>query len=174
MKKRDDSNKRFLLINVKSETICGLLYLYFVNIGCVNYYISKGYIPVIDLITYPNVYNKFNTSLNYNPWEQFFYQPYNHTLDNVKKYAKRIEYKNFSVLRNEPNYSIELFYNNRIRLYWHHKAKKYIPIKKEIINEANYIFKTLFQDSNNILGILIRGTDYIAKRPFQHAINGFL
>ena len=119
MKKRDDSNKRFLLINVKSETICGLLYLYFVNIGCVNYYISKGYIPVIDLITYPNVYNKFNTSLNYNPWEQFFYQPYNHTLDNVKKYAKRIEYKNFSVLRNEPNYSIELFYNNRIRLYWY-------------------------------------------------------
>ena len=54
--------------------------------------------------------------------------------------------------------------------YWHNMAFKYIPIKKEIINESNIIMKNLFINSSNILGILMRGTDYIANKPKYHCI----
>lgn len=55
--------------------------------------------------------------------------------------------------------------------FWHNMAYKYLPIKKQLINESNIIMKKLFQNSNNILGVLIRGTDYIAKKPFGHCIS---
>ena len=54
--------------------------------------------------------------------------------------------------------------------FWHNMAYKYIPIKKEIINESNHIIKKLFQNSNNILGVLIRGTDYVINKPKTHCI----
>ena len=54
--------------------------------------------------------------------------------------------------------------------YWHNFANQYIPIKKEIINESNKIIKTIFKDSKNVLGVLLRGTDYVAMRPHGHPI----
>ena len=54
--------------------------------------------------------------------------------------------------------------------FWHNLANKYIPIKKEIINEAKIIRKKLFKGLNNILGVLMRGTDYISMRPKNHCI----
>lgn len=54
--------------------------------------------------------------------------------------------------------------------YWHIMAKKYIPIKKEIIKESNLIRFKLFKRSKNILGVLLRGTDYIARKPRKHSI----
>lgn len=48
---------------------------------------------------------------------------------------------------------------------------KYIPIKKEIIKESEYIMNNLFKGSKNVLGVLIRGTDYIAMRPKGHPIQ---
>ena len=54
--------------------------------------------------------------------------------------------------------------------FWSHFSKKYIPIKKEIITESNIIMKKLFKGSNNILGVKIRGTDYIALKLHGHAI----
>ena len=49
-------------------------------------------------------------------------------------------------------------------------SNKYIPIKKEIIKEANIIRKKLFKGLNNILGVLMRGTDYLAMKPKNHCI----
>ena len=54
--------------------------------------------------------------------------------------------------------------------FWHNLAYKYIPIKLEIIKESNIIKKKLFVNSINILGVLIRGTDYITSKPKKHCI----
>lgn len=54
--------------------------------------------------------------------------------------------------------------------FWHNMAYKYIPIKKEIINDANNIMKEKFKNSKNILGVLLRGTDYTASKPKNHCI----
>jgi hypothetical protein len=54
--------------------------------------------------------------------------------------------------------------------YWHILASQYIPIKKEIIIEANKKLNRIFTKSRNILGVLLRGTDYVANKPFGHPI----
>ena len=60
--------------------------------------------------------------------------------------------------------------NKKSMNYWHILANQYIPIKNEIINESNNIIKTIFKDSKNILGVLLRGTDFIAMKPHKHPI----
>ena len=54
--------------------------------------------------------------------------------------------------------------------FWHNFAKKYMPIKQEIINLANKKMKDLFNDSTNVLGVLARGTDYTSMKPKYHPI----
>ena len=54
--------------------------------------------------------------------------------------------------------------------YWHIFALKYIPIKNEIIKESNNIIKRIFNKSRNVLGVLLRGTDYVTKKPYRHPI----
>ena len=62
-------------------------------------------------------------------------------------------------------------YNNSIfQDYWRNMVEKYVPIKKQIILEAERIKLKLFGNSNNILGILIRGTDFISVMPKGHHI----
>ena len=46
-----------------------------------------------------------------------------------------------------------------------------MSVKKNIIDESNIIWKQLFNNSKNVLGVLIRGTDYITMKPFGHAIS---
>ena len=46
-----------------------------------------------------------------------------------------------------------------------------MPIKEDIIIESNKIMRVLFKDSKNILGVLIRGTDYVAMKPKYHPIQ---
>ena len=147
----------------------GLLSYYYTNIGCVHDYLLNGYIPIIDLISHPNIFNGFNsTTITKNPWEIFFNQPFNYFLDNVKK-KKNIEYAECFYGKKGPHFGV--YFNNIMREYWHNFAIKYVPIKSEIIQEANDKFVLLFNNSINVLGILIRGTDYIAKKPHKHQIQ---
>ena len=93
----------------------------------------------------------------------FFFQPYNYTLEEVKKYAKNVKYFNCTPANYRPN-EINIYYNNYSINFWHNFAKEYIPLRKEIIHEANIIIKKLFGNSKNVLGVKIRGTDYTKRR----------
>ena len=162
---------KFIVIKHRCKT-CGLFTFFNTFLDCINTFINKGYIPIIDLLSYPNIFNGFNvSSLNKNPWEFFFEQPFGFSLESVKKNAHYITYFDY-------NYTIcnlygrkNIFYNKATLDYWHTIALKYIPIKKEIIKESNYIRKKLFKNCKNILGILLRGTDYISLKPKNHPIQ---
>ena len=39
---------------------------------CVNEILPYGYIPIIDLTSFPNILNNFQTDFKINPWEKFF------------------------------------------------------------------------------------------------------
>ena len=45
-----------------------------------------------------------------------------------------------------------------------------MPIKKELLDEAKGIMKELFGKTKNILGVKMRGTDYISRKPRGHSI----
>lgn len=148
---------------------CGLFSNYIVLLGCLNKYITKGYFPILDMQSTKNIFNKFKENeSNENPWEVFFYQPFSQQLDVIKKKAKKIKYFECKGKIFRPKSS--LFHNKILLSYWHNLAEFYLPIKNNILLESRSIFKRLFKNSNNILGILMRGTDYIAKKPKGHPI----
>ena len=159
-------SQKFAIIRRLGCPNCGFFSFYIVNLGCIMKYLSKGFIPIIDLQSFKNVYNNGNTSLN-NPWELFFYQPYNYTLNEVKKYGKNIQY--FECNSKYRPSEINIYYQNKTINFWYNIANKYMPIKNEIILESKLIMKNLFNNSNNILGVKIRGTDYLSVKPKKHS-----
>ena len=160
--------KEFAIVHRLECPQCGFFSFYIVHLGCMYKYVNMGYIPIIDLQSFPNVYNGNDTSKN-NSWEIFFYQPYNYTLEEVKNKARYIKYFECTAFDFRPD-EINMYYNNDSINFWHDTALRYMPVKNEIINEVNDIMKDLFGNSKNILGVKIRGTDYIAAKPKGHSI----
>lgn len=92
--KLDYEINEFAIIRINCK-YCGLFVFYYLYLGCIVSYIKEGYIPIVDLISFPNIFNRFNSSsLNINPWELFFKQPYGYTLEEVKKNSIHIKYIN--------------------------------------------------------------------------------
>ena len=138
------------------------------GLGCIHKYLAEGYIPIIDIGSFPNVINGFNKSKG-NYWELFFEQPFGYTLKEVQKNANnitRIVCGNCS-----PRLHVRSMPFNEVQQsFWHNLAIKYLPIKKEILDLSNKIFIKLFKSSINILGVLTRGTDYMFLKPKGHCI----
>ena len=86
----------------------------------------------------------------------------------IKKKAKNIKYFECKSNLKRPNERI--FLNKKSMNYWHIIANQYIPIKNEFIIKSNKIIKKLFKGSRNVLGVLLRGTDYVARKPRNHSI----
>lgn len=99
--------------------------------------LSQGYIPIIDL-TFPNIFNGFNTSsLNKNPWEIFFNQPFDYTLKDIIKKSKKT---NFFQCNNSYEYPSINIYKNKVLIdYWHNIALKYASIKNKYIYSFNFV-----------------------------------
>ena len=170
LKKKKDYIKKFFILVIKCRT-CGLFSFYIHYLGCIKIFINKGYIPIIDQNSYPNIFNKFCPNYsNKNPWELYFNQPYGYSLENIRKYAKKKEKFYCRPKSSDRPDKYTLYTNKYLMNFWHNLANKYIPIKKEIINEAKIIRKKLFEGLYNVLGVLMRGTDYIAMRPKDHSI----
>lgn len=147
--------------------LCGLFSFFITSLGCINTYYNKGYIPIIDTRCFPNVLNGYK--LGDNLWELFFEQPFGFTLENVLKNADNVEYIRCDGSSPRPNDDI---LNDRVKVnFWHNFANKFMPIKNNIMKLSNKIMKKLFNKSNNILGVLIRGTDYISIKPKLHPIQ---
>jgi len=168
-KMKDYAFKKFAVVRRTECWNCGFFSFYLVHLGCINHFLNKGYIPIIDLQSFKNIYNKRNKSV-YNPWEIFFKQPYNYTLGEVNNYAKNIHRRQCTQTFYRPN-NFKLYNSNSSLHFWHKIAKNCMPVKEEIINEANDIMKNFFGNSKNILGVMIRGTDYTALKPRGHAVQ---
>ena len=62
-------------------------------------------------------------------------------------------------------------YTSQLNLKFHREmARKYMSVKKEIIDEGDNIWKKLFNNKKNVLGVLGRGTDFVILRPLGHSI----
>lgn len=163
--------ENFIIIKNPCKT-CGLFSYYKIYISCILKFIIKGYIPIIDLVSFNNILNGFKADSSrqgINPWEYFFNQPFGYTLKNVINKGKNIYY--FKCKREDYTPHYYDFFNKNPKIdFWHFIANKYIPINRAIIKESNFIRNQLFKGNNNILGILVRGTDYIALKPRGHPI----
>lgn len=88
----DYENYKFAILRRIDCASCGLFSDYVVYLGCINKFLQDGFVPIIDLQYFKNIFNGYNiNSLNENPWEIFFHQPFNFTLNNVIKNGKNIK-----------------------------------------------------------------------------------
>ena len=166
----DYENVNFAVIRRPSCPSCGLFSNYVVYLGCIRKYLNEGFIPILEFVSYKNTINGFIVDpTKGNPWEYYFNQPFGYEYNNIIRKAKNITYfecNSSKVIRPK----LDIYLNQTTMNYWHIFVNKYIPIKNEIINESNNIIKIIFKDSKNILGVLLRGTDYIAMKPHNHPI----
>ena len=170
IKKYDYENRIFAIVKRDNCPVCGLFSYFSVHLGCILEYLGKGYIPLIEVDSYGNVFNSFNknSSKDKNLWEMLFNQPFNYSLNEVKKNAKNIVYL-YCTCNNMAPSEIAVYSSETTIQFYRERAKKYMPVKKEIVDEVNILWKKLFNNSNNVLGILARGTDYALKRPYGHS-----
>jgi len=165
----DYENISFAVIKRTSCPICGLFSNYIVYLGCLRKFMIQGFIPIFDLESYQNTINGFmDNPPKGNPWEYYFNQPFGFRYKDVIQKARNIKY--FECIGNEKRPDEDIFLNKESKDYWHNMANKYIPIKNKILKQSNIIIKKILKDSKNVLGVLLRGTDYIAKKPFRHPI----
>lgn len=163
-------NKKFAILSRTNCYSCGLFSYYIVHLGCIITFLDLGYIPLIEVSSFPNVFIGENVSTNYDkdPWEQFFNQPCGYKLNEIKN-KTNVKYLECECSDNMPSEK-ELYSNKTLIEYYHKIAQKYMSVKKNIVDEANIIWEKLFSNSSNVLGLLVRGTDYITIRPYEHAI----
>ena len=166
----DYKNKKFVIFHRPECPTCGLFSFFIIHLGCIHKFLLKGYIPIVDLQSFNNIYNRGNKSM-YNPWELFFCQPFNYSLEEVKKYAKNIKYLNCGGGGLFKPDEINIYYNNYHINFWKNISNKYMPVKDEIMHEVKIIIKKLFGKSKNILGVKIRGTDYVKERLRGHSVQ---
>lgn len=170
LNKIDYENNSFAILRKTACLSCGFFSYYILYLTCIKTFIINGYIPIIEVISFPNIFNGFKiNATKENPWEYFFNQPFGYSLERVEKFAKNKKYFECPVEASRPRF-IDIYYKKATIYFWHYMTNKYMPIKETIIKESNLIMQNLFKSSDNILGILIRGTDYLAIKPRGHPI----
>lgn len=153
-------DKVFFVIRVRYDD-CGVM-AYFRYVLCkIAYAVSQGYIPVVDMQNGKNAYLNYDEVGRDNSWEYFFDQPAGYTLEDIVQ-AKNIIFSSLAV--NEP----DNFYCDEI----YEVAKKYIRFNKEIENKIQKVtYEWEENEIQNVLGLKLRGTDYVATRPSFHAMQ---
>lgn len=164
--------KTFYVIGV-DEGWCGLFAIIVHQLTHIAYAVERGLIPVVDLQNYTSQYVDFEDRFKINAWELFFEQPGGFKLIDIKR-AKNVI---LSISYCDPPdkkylmpYEITTFDTQALK-YWSKLFKSYIRINQEIINNLEKEHIKLFQNRDRVLGVKLRGTDYLTLKPIGHPIQ---
>ena len=169
--KRGDPTKPTYYI-IRREMQTGLFALYKVFAGHIVYALSKGWLPVVDMQNYPNVYLAPEKLGKENSWEYYFEQPLrigleeayngeNVVLGNGSGLTVPILYETMALLENQNNVLTEWRMLRKFGL---------LKVKPKFYEESLMARKTLFEPNDRVLGVHLRGTDYLSERPHGHPI----
>lgn len=158
----ENADKTFYVIR-RANSKVGLFSLVMTTLGHIKYAVDKGYIPIVDLS---------NNSLNkqkQNVWELYFEQPCGYTLEDIA-HSKNIVLSK-GIIDNCISYpGGEIAHNNEELLKWKKIAEKYWILDSNIQAEAKQLIWDIF-GSKKVLGVLMRGTDYVNARPPKHPVQ---
>ena len=153
------------------NTSVGLFSNYIVFAGQIKYALQNGWIPVIDMKNYPNNYLDPVLLGKVNSWEYYFCQPIGGiTLEEA--YNSDNVILSSDTVPDFPNASMS-FYNNENNILdnWRAIVKLGLLRLQPIIQEEiSIIYNRLFSKNDKILGVYMRGTDYINLKPAYHPI----
>lgn len=143
----------------------------------IAYAIKCGYIPIVDLKHHNNQYFKEKREYKDNVWEYFFKQPLGFSLDDIKEddlviISSESTFCPLTTLFEEtplylPKYIMEDFKTKKIKneltefLIFNDETKLYL---EKGANET-------FNGANDVLGVLLRGTDYTKRQTYEEFIQ---
>lgn len=148
----------------------GLFALYKIFGEHIRYALSKGWLPVVDMQYYPNAYLPPDKLGKENSWEYFFEQPLRIGLQQAYGGENIV----LSGVEVKPQlYESMAFFENRdnVLTEWRMLVKLgLLKIKPALAAEISAVRQKLFAPNEKILGVLLRGTDYVQMRPYGHPI----
>ena len=163
-KKGDSTQPTYYIIRRLPQTT-GLLTRYRMAMSHVRYALSNAWIPVIDMQNYLNPYldpKKFGKE---NSWEYYFEQPMKIGLEEAYS-GENIILSNGDSVKPYPGHSMKFLEKKNNELAeWRTLLKLgLIKIKPEFIEEASRIWNELFSPQDRVLGVMLRGTDYLIRK----------
>lgn len=165
--------KKFYIIN-KNEPYSGLACFIMNILGSIDYAERKGYIPIVDMQTMPNIYLLEEEIGIKNAWEYFFKQPCDYGLNDIldSKCVIRENATFAGTCARLPSKSVAFLLGKEGDItYWRNLTKKYIRLNSKIEDSINEEYNRLFLTSDRVIGAICRGTDYTYLRPIGHAVQ---
>ena len=169
--RRGDPSKPTYYIIRRRERDTGLFARFNMIAGRIRRALSNGWLPVVDMQNYPNPYlapEKFGKE---NSWEYFFEQPLRIGLEQA--------YGGENVILSEdsleifcPWWGMDYFENtNNILTEWRMLVKLgLLKVKPALHEEILATRQKLFVPNDRVLGVLLRGTDYLTMKLQAHPI----
>lgn len=170
IRKGDPSKPTYYIIRRRSTTV-GLFSNFGLFAGHIRYALSKGWLPVIDMQNYPNALLEPEKLGKENAWEYFFEQPLRIGLEQAYNGENIILSKELLMFPDSAKKPY-LFDDKNIELAeWRMLVKLgLLKIKPAIMEELLETRAKLFAPTDRVLGVYLRGTDYVAKKPRLHPI----
>ncbi|MBR4151647.1 MAG: hypothetical protein IKT98_01660 [Selenomonadaceae bacterium] len=168
--KKGDPSKPTYYICRRGSTTVGLFGRYNLIAGQIIYAQSKGWIPVVDMQNYPNPYLPPEKLGKENAWEYYFEQPMRIGLKEA--YSGENIVLSSNEVKPYPTHKVEFLSNkNNALTKWHMLIKKgLLAVKPELMKEILQTKERLFSPDDKVLGVILRGTDYILRQLEGHPI----
>lgn len=162
----ENPDKTFYVVRRAGSKV-GLFSLVLTSLGYIKYAVDHGYIPVIDMSNEDNTYMEQDRKGNV--WEYYFEQPCGYTLDDIR-HSRHVIIGNGIINGRVPFPREDIAHNDEELKKWKAVADRYLIVRPEIRQEADELWKRL-AGRERVLGVLLRGTDYINSRPKDHPVQ---
>lgn len=164
----------FYIMRRNPMDMAGLFAYYVFFAGQIRNALSKGYIPVVDMQNYPNIYLEPNLVGKENAWEYYFRQPVGVTLEEA--YNGKNVLLASAIWRDgeeRPGNGNAFFDNvNGVLTEWRMLVKLgLLQVQPKLYEEIISLRNKMFAPNDRVLGVHLRGTDYVARRPQGHYIQ---
>ena len=170
IKRGDPTKPTYYIIRPCGETN-GLILAFIVTAGHIRYALSNGWLPVVDMQNYPNQYLSPEKFGKENAWEYYFEQPLRIGLEQAYN-GENVILGLKDIIAPCPNDGVSFFENrNNVVTKWRVLRKLgLLKIKPALLEEILTVREKLFSPNDRVLGVHLRGTDYISLRPINHPI----
>ena len=145
--------------------------MYRMVMGHVCYALSKGWLPVVDMQNYPNLYLSPEKLGRENSWEYYFEQPFHVGLEQAYN-GENIVLSDGDCVKPYPDYSMNFTQKKNDELIeWRMLIKmRLVRVKPELMEKISAIRNKFFTSKDVVLGVLLRGGNNPERKIKGHPI----
>ena len=170
IKRGNPSKPTYYIIRRRANAV-GLFSHFITVAGHIRRAFLNGWIPVVDMQNYSNPYLAPEKLGKENSWEYYFEQPLRIGLEEAYNSENVVLSSGVPVARPQWR-GMNIYDNKNVGLaHWRALVKfGILRVKESLHQEILEERKKLFAPNDRVLGVLLRGTDYVALKPNNHPI----